>query len=174
MEIISRADAKARGLRRYYTGPCKRGHVAERHVSSRRCVVCGLAAVLAYSKTRKGQRTRKAYRQGENLARMNATPAARARRARYQQTPKGHEAQERYRRSVLGIEAQRRADQLYWLSDHGRALATERSRRYRASGKSAARKRERLLARYADPRSPDFDPVRAQNLIARRLKAGTL
>ena len=40
-EIISRADAKARGLKRYYTGlPCKRGHIAERSVSSFGCLIC--------------------------------------------------------------------------------------------------------------------------------------
>jgi hypothetical protein len=32
-EIISRAEAKARGLTRYFTGkPCKYGHIAERYV----------------------------------------------------------------------------------------------------------------------------------------------
>ena len=42
IEVISRADAKARGLKRYCTGePCKRGHVAERRVSDCGCVVCG-------------------------------------------------------------------------------------------------------------------------------------
>jgi hypothetical protein len=40
-EIITRDDAKARGLKRYYTGdPCPRGHVAERWASDRHCVEC--------------------------------------------------------------------------------------------------------------------------------------
>lgn len=40
-EIISRADAKAQGLKRYFTGnPCPHGHVAERIVSESKCVVC--------------------------------------------------------------------------------------------------------------------------------------
>src|SRR5258707_7365821 len=38
--IISRADARARGLKRYYTEPCPHGHIAERMVSSNECVVC--------------------------------------------------------------------------------------------------------------------------------------
>lgn len=39
--ILSRADAKQRGLRRYFTGlPCLRGHVTERSVSSARCMTC--------------------------------------------------------------------------------------------------------------------------------------
>jgi hypothetical protein len=41
MEIITRAQAKARGLKRYFTGkPCKRGHVAERFVRNFECVTC--------------------------------------------------------------------------------------------------------------------------------------
>lgn len=39
--IISRAEAKARGLKRYFTGiPCSRGHVSERRVSNVSCVTC--------------------------------------------------------------------------------------------------------------------------------------
>lgn len=39
--VITRADAKARGLTRFFTGePCKLGHVCERSVSSRRCLEC--------------------------------------------------------------------------------------------------------------------------------------
>jgi 5-methylcytosine-specific restriction endonuclease McrA len=48
-EIISRADAKARGLKRYFTGlPCKHGHVAQSMVSNRRCCVCLRAGKLAW------------------------------------------------------------------------------------------------------------------------------
>lgn len=40
-EIVSRDEAKARGLKFYFTGrPCKRGHVAERYVSSKGCADC--------------------------------------------------------------------------------------------------------------------------------------
>ena len=41
MEIISRKDAKAQGLKHYFTGkPCKHGHINIRYVSSYRCVKC--------------------------------------------------------------------------------------------------------------------------------------
>ena len=41
MEIISRAEAKAKGLKRYFTGvPCKHGHVDERLVSVGSCCEC--------------------------------------------------------------------------------------------------------------------------------------
>jgi isocitrate lyase len=40
-EIITRAEAKARGLKRYFTGkPCKHGHIAEWAVSNYTCWGC--------------------------------------------------------------------------------------------------------------------------------------
>jgi hypothetical protein len=40
-ESVSRKDAKAAGLKRYFTGkPCLRGHIAERLVSRARCNEC--------------------------------------------------------------------------------------------------------------------------------------
>jgi len=39
--IISRAEAKEQGLKRYFTGkPCKHGHVSERRVSKSDCIEC--------------------------------------------------------------------------------------------------------------------------------------
>lgn len=41
MQIISYVDAKAKGLKRYFTGkPCKRGHMSERFVSHCGCIEC--------------------------------------------------------------------------------------------------------------------------------------
>lgn len=40
-EILTRAEAKARALKRLFTGrPCRRGHICERVVSSYECVEC--------------------------------------------------------------------------------------------------------------------------------------
>lgn len=40
-EIISRKEARDRGLKRYFTGkPCKYGHVCERYLCNARCVEC--------------------------------------------------------------------------------------------------------------------------------------
>lgn len=45
MEVITRAQAKDRGLGRYFTGKsCKRGHIVERSTSDATCVTCKLAA----------------------------------------------------------------------------------------------------------------------------------
>lgn len=41
MEILSREQAKEQGLKRYYSGSvCRNGHIAERLVSTTRCVLC--------------------------------------------------------------------------------------------------------------------------------------
>jgi len=41
LSLIFRKEAKAKGLRRYFTGrSCKRGHIAERKVISRNCMEC--------------------------------------------------------------------------------------------------------------------------------------
>ena len=41
MEIITRKEAKAKGLKHYFTGkPCIRGHLEKRPTSSSTCVAC--------------------------------------------------------------------------------------------------------------------------------------
>lgn len=41
--IISRKEAEEKGLERYFTGvPCGRGHLCERYVNGRRCILCAL------------------------------------------------------------------------------------------------------------------------------------
>lgn len=43
-KIITRAEAKALGLKRYFTGnACKNGHVAEKYTNCSLCVVCSAA-----------------------------------------------------------------------------------------------------------------------------------
>lgn len=54
MEVISRKQASARGLKRYYTGKtCKHGHDAERIVDNGTCIVCHYAcAAIQYEKNK--------------------------------------------------------------------------------------------------------------------------
>ena len=48
-ELISQHEARERGLTRYFTGgPCKHGHICERHVSTRGCVECSQGRRDAY------------------------------------------------------------------------------------------------------------------------------
>jgi 5-methylcytosine-specific restriction endonuclease McrA len=47
--LISRSEAIALGKKYYFTGrPCKRGHLSERHVATRKCLECANAASLSY------------------------------------------------------------------------------------------------------------------------------
>ena len=57
MELMTRAEAKARGLSRYFTGKaCPHGHVAERMASNCVCVVCQKSKTAEYRKTEKGKK----------------------------------------------------------------------------------------------------------------------
>lgn len=49
MSVITRADAKAKGLDRYFTGkPCAKGHIESRNVRNGTCRECMRLATLAY------------------------------------------------------------------------------------------------------------------------------
>jgi 5-methylcytosine-specific restriction endonuclease McrA len=53
MQIITRKDAKARGLKYYFTGkPCKYGHVADRRVDNSDCLICARKKQRRYYKKR--------------------------------------------------------------------------------------------------------------------------
>ena len=48
-EVISYQEAKANGLKRYFTGkPCKHGHVADRFVSTCGCTECSLGRTIKW------------------------------------------------------------------------------------------------------------------------------
>ena len=56
MNIISRAEAIARGLNKFFTGkPCKRGHISEKYVDNYGCVQCTAQRAVGYSKTEAGK-----------------------------------------------------------------------------------------------------------------------
>jgi hypothetical protein len=63
--IISRDEAKALDLKRFFTGkPCKRGHIAERSVHSGRCLECGRARSAKWkaANQKRVRETRRKYR----------------------------------------------------------------------------------------------------------------
>lgn len=66
MNLITRTDAKASGLTRYFTGKaCSLGHVCERYVSNFSCVICNCRGLNKGDL--KGQRDR--YRERMKKAR---------------------------------------------------------------------------------------------------------
>jgi hypothetical protein len=79
MEIISRDEAIARGLKRFFTGqPCKHGHVTERFVKGWLCYGCTDANAKAWAKAnkQKKQATDASYREA-NRQRLRASANAR-------------------------------------------------------------------------------------------------
>ena len=51
MNIISRKQAKAKGLKFYFTGkPCPHGHFVEKYVSNRWCIVCCIQKSIEQAK----------------------------------------------------------------------------------------------------------------------------
>lgn len=61
MKIISRAEAKELGLKRYFTGvPCKRGHVCERYTGDSKCVECKAEEVAEWRAENKERAAEKA------------------------------------------------------------------------------------------------------------------
>lgn len=78
MEIITRKEAGSKGLTRYFTGaPCKRGHVAERQVSNRSCVVCLRAWQMTNSEKQRAQeRAWRSANPEKHLAQKRAWKAA--------------------------------------------------------------------------------------------------
>jgi hypothetical protein len=56
-KIVLRAEARKKGLTRYFTGePCKRGHLAERMCSTKACVACLKLSQKIYRRTPNGKK----------------------------------------------------------------------------------------------------------------------
>ncbi len=84
LQVISRADAMALGLKRYFTGePCKRGHVAARLVNDCGCVECANYTKRCNPKRR--ERDRKYNTQNRERRRQNDI-------LRYHEVDAGHYA----------------------------------------------------------------------------------
>lgn len=74
MQIITRAEAKAQGLKRYFTGkPCKHGHISHKQTSNGECLECaGLRPKAPVDPERKKENDRRYYqRHKEKLDKTN-------------------------------------------------------------------------------------------------------
>jgi len=101
-QIITRKEARAKGLKRYFTGkPCKHGHVAERFVSGP-CVECA----QEYGRNPKNRK-----RHNERFReRYKNDPEFRNRLAKYQKQNRERLykiARERYKNNRAKVEAKR-------------------------------------------------------------------
>ena len=100
MDLITRTEASAQGLKTYFTGkPCKHGHLTPRRLSNGTCCECERIKSLKRSKTPEGKQARAAWKQA-NLHRFSKYRAdQRARRTPQQQA--AHRLRERVRASIL-------------------------------------------------------------------------
>jgi hypothetical protein len=117
--IISRREAKARGLIRYFTGkPCKFGHVAERHVASWGCMICSSTRNLAWHHAH--PEVIKARRQ----ARLDAD---REYRKAYYQAHKAEKARYQKEHRAANLDRLRIRDAAYYQANKDRCRATMRA-----------------------------------------------
>jgi 5-methylcytosine-specific restriction endonuclease McrA len=102
--LISRAEAKAAGLKRYFTGvPCSKGHVAERFVSERNCHECLLERGRRY----RDENPEKAKERDRRWREENAEKE-KERRRRYREENPEKAYKHRYYEENLEKEKQRR------------------------------------------------------------------
>ena len=79
MELISRKDALAQGLKHYFTGkPCKRGHVSHRFVSTRQCACCVNQHTRTYYAEKPEFRQKSIARAMSDYEAIKADPAKKA------------------------------------------------------------------------------------------------
>ena len=144
-EHVTLSQAKAEGLTRYFTGvACKHGHVAERLVSNRSCVVCTHEKLSAYrvknreSLLEKKRLAQKAYVL-QNPERVAATRKATTRKHREMRNAEKAAWAKKNAGRVLAWTRQRQLAKLqrtpawltvddYWLMEQAYELAQLRTR----------------------------------------------
>jgi hypothetical protein len=100
--IISRAEAKALGLKSFFTGkPCKHGHVAERYVSSRGCVECDRARALEWRVANREMARERSREGGRKYRAANPQDRERKRKWRAANPEKAREHRRRWRAANL-------------------------------------------------------------------------
>jgi hypothetical protein len=136
-DIIGRGEAKALGLKRYFTGkPCKRGHIAERGVSSQNCMEC--------------MRGHKRERRAANLEEAREAERERARRYRAADPERARENWRRWRDAHLELtkERDRGRKRLHYAKNKDRILGQQAAKR--AATKDKISKRQAAKRKAAD------------------------
>lgn len=158
MEVISRSEARERGLKKYFTGkPCqRRGHVAERLVSNTKCVECNTADYAEWAKAN-----------GEHLAAYqkryaveNAAAVARNKQSYRQRNPG------KVRATAKQSYEKNREARRVWARLHKKAnykRIAERMRRYSAANRgrlNALAAKYKAAKRRATPPWADLEAIR--------------
>lgn len=131
MKIITRAEAKALGLKRYFTGvPCKRGHIAERSTSKSMCWACKAEDNrLATAKDPEAIRARRHAHYLENYEQINARNKAYAEAHREELKRYHAEYYAANRKHLCALNAKRyRKDREKWRAYHAARYAANPER----------------------------------------------
>lgn len=121
-EIITRAEARAGGLKRFFTGkPCKHGHISERYVSDRCCATCEREGKRRYRATHPDHQAKATKRHCEWRKKNPIRLAA----WRYQWAAKNREKLNKYAREWRANNPEKRREQ-------ERRARTKRVAAYRA------------------------------------------
>lgn len=138
VEIISREEARERGLKRYFTGtPCKHGHISERYVGNRCCASCTLIAAMAYDAAHPDaakKRIKSASQKNKEAYRLKRREYLDANRDRVRQQGREHDKKRRENPEFAKAKAEREKHRYH--SDQSvreRALARSKTPEYRES-----------------------------------------
>jgi hypothetical protein len=127
MDVIQLAEAKAKGLTRYFNGrPCKHGHLSERYVSTHACIAC------LYPKSKQWQRD-------------NPEKCAESRRAWSQANPERHAAA-KAAWNKANPEGQAKRSRAWFLANRKKANQATRDWQKRNGGAVSAWAAERRSA----------------------------
>ena len=160
-EVISRADAREQGLKRYFTGePCKHGHVDARFVYNKRCAECNRVAQAALRSSSSFRKNQALY-QAARRQRLGRTTAMIESEARYRN-------KNRERRNIANREYERRrrieqhevivAWRKHWNANNKHRLK-EYADKYKARNPETYAARHRAHAKARDKRVRQATPA---------------
>ena len=74
---VSCQEAKVQGLKRYFTGkPCKHGHITERYVKDKTCIICSRAHKKKYAQTEQAKEKAKKNWTQKKMTRIFSSKSA--------------------------------------------------------------------------------------------------
>ena len=124
--IISRDEARALGLKRFFTGkPCKHGHVAERHVASRKCRECHRERTRRY-RAADPERARERERRWRAANLELARKGDRERKRLHFAKNKDRILSERAVKRAANPEKAREYQRRWWAANKGKIKAAQR------------------------------------------------
>lgn len=177
MKIVSRAEARALGLKRYFTGePCKYGHIAERNTKKSTCLAC--KAEAGRIETAANPEALKAYRHAYYLAnierhRERCKAYAEAHREELKQYHAEYYAANRERLRALNL-ARYYKDHEKWRAYHAARYASN-PEKFRSAVRlryEADPSRVRRCVKEWRKKYPDRYRVQVQTRRARKSDAG--